>query len=265
MTLAAQTVDRDDVERFSRIADEWWDEHGKFRPLHRMNPTRLRYIRDRICAHTGRNPEKRDALAGLRLLDIGCGGGLLCEPFARLGADVTGIDASEKNIKVASLHAEKMGLEVDYRCASPEELVAGCRLQVEDKEKSVTYNLQPTTTYDIVLALEIVEHVSDVPVFLHACAKLVKPGGLLFMSTLNRTVKSYALAIVGAEYVLRWLPRGTHQWQKFLRPSELCAGLRKEGMEIAHMTGMVFDPLRDAWNLKESDLGVNYMLTAVKE
>jgi 2-polyprenyl-6-hydroxyphenyl methylase / 3-demethylubiquinone-9 3-methyltransferase len=243
MTLDSPTVDKDEIERFSRIADEWWDENGKFKPLHRMNPIRLGYIRDRAAAHFGKDTSQVKSLSGLNVLDIGCGGGLLCEPLTRLGAHVTGIDAAEKNIRVASLHAEKMGLDITYRCAAAEEL---------------------TTTYDIVLAMEIVEHVADVPAFLKAVASLAKPGGIVFMSTLNRTVKSYAMAIIGAEYVLRWLPRGTHEWKKFLKPSELCSGLRHEGLTIAHMTGTVFHPLSNSWSLDERDLDVNYMLTALK-
>ncbi len=245
MVSDSSTIDREDVDRFSRIAEEWWDETGKFRPLHRINPLRLGYIRDRACNHFGRNPEQMKSLSSLTLLDIGCGGGLMAEPLARIGARVTGIDASEKNIQVAAFHAEKMGLRMDYACTTPEQLCKGT-----------------TKAYDIVLALEIVEHVADVPLFLHACSKLVKPGGILFMSTLNRTLKSYTLAIIGAEYMLRWLPRGTHDWRKFLKPSELCAGLRKEGMTIAHMTGMVYNPLQSEWSLEESDLDVNYLLTA---
>ncbi len=246
MTLAAQTVDNDEIERFSRIAEEWWDENGKFKPLHRMGPVRLQYLRDQICAHLKRNPDQLKPLAGLSVLDIGCGGGLICEPMARMGANVTGIDASEKNIAVASLHAQKMGLAINYQHAAAETLA-------EQKKN-----------FDIVLALEIVEHVADVAVFLSACATLVKPGGLLFVSTLNRTVKSYALAIVGAEYVMRWLPRGTHTWKKFLRPSEICAPLRQQDMDILHMTGMTFMPLKNSWQLSDSDLDVNYMLVAAK-
>ncbi len=245
MTVESATVDKEDVERFSRIAGEWWDEHGKFRPLHQMNPVRLQYMRDQACAHFGRDPHQMQVLSGLTLGDIGCGGGLLSEPFARMGTKVTAIDASEQNIKVASLHAEKMGLAIHYRCTTPELLCA-----------------DSSETYDIVLALEIVEHVADVGEFLRACTKLVKPGGILFMSTLNRTLKSYALAIAGAEYVLRLLPRGTHDWKKFLKPSELCAGLRKEGMTVTHMTGMAFNPLKSAWRLDDRDLSVNYLLTA---
>lgn len=255
MATSSSTVDSEDVERFSRIAEEWWDENGKFRPLHLINPVRLQYIRDNVCRHFGRDAEKLKSLSGLSLVDIGCGGGLLAEPLTRLGAKVTAIDASGKNIKVASLHAERMGLDIDYRCTTPEDLLMG-------KEGAGNVSNITTTSYDIVLALEIVEHVADVPAFLSACAKLVKPGGILFMSTLNRTFKSYAMAIAGAEYVLRWLPRGTHQWKKFLKPSELCAGLRKENMTITDMTGMTFNPLKNTWNLDDNDLDVNYLLTA---
>jgi 2-polyprenyl-6-hydroxyphenyl methylase/3-demethylubiquinone-9 3-methyltransferase len=242
-TEQRQTVDDGEIERFTRIAEEWWDEKGKFRPLHLINPVRLQYIRDKICTHYRRAPETRESLKELSVLDIGCGGGLLCEPLTRLGADVTGIDAGDKNIKVAALHAEKMGLAVNYQCTTAEAMQG---------------------QYDVVLALEIIEHVADVPAFLRAVTALVKPGGILFMSTLNRTAKSYAMAIVGAEYILRWLPRGTHSWQKFLKPSELCAGLRQEGMQIEHMTGMVFNPFGGGWRLKDSDLDVNYLLTATK-
>ncbi len=247
MAIESKTVDKEDVERFSRIAEEWWDENGKFRPLHQMNPLRLQYIRDEACRHFGRSPDQMKSLSGISLLDIGCGGGLLSEPLARLGARVMGVDASEKNIKVASLHAEKMGLEIDYRPATPELL---CK--------------EGSQSYDIVLALEIVEHVADVPAFLSACATLTRPGGVLFMSTLNRTLKSYAMAIAGAEYILRWLPRGTHNWKQFLKPSELCLGLRQEGMSIRHMAGMVFNPLNGGWKLNERDLDVNYLLTATR-
>lgn len=245
MTIETSTVDKEDVERFSRIAEEWWDTNGKFRPLHQINPVRLAYMRDKACVHYKRDPQQLRTLSGLSLLDIGCGGGLLSEPFARLGVQVTAVDASDKNIKVASLHSQKMGLDIDYRCTTPEQLCS-----------------DSNTTYDIVLALEIVEHVADVPEFLRACTKLIKPGGVLFMSTLNRTVKSYVLAIAGAEYVLRWVPRGTHNWKKFLKPSELCSGLRKEGMTIFHMTGMVFNPFSGTWHINDHDLGVNYLLTA---
>lgn len=262
MALASSTVDPEEIKRFSAIADEWWDENGKFKPLHRLGPVRIQYIRDKACAHFGRDVQTIRSLAGLKLIDIGCGGGLICEPMARLGAEVTGIDASEKNIRVASIHAEKMGLTIDYRCAAAEELVGSRQLAID---RSTADSKQHTAnSFDIVLALEIVEHVADIPEFLGACAKLVKPGGILFMSTLNRTVKSFGLAIVGAEYLLRWLPRGTHQWKKFVKPSELCAGLRHEGMEIQNMAGIVFNPFQNSWALSQDDLEVNYLLTAVK-
>lgn len=241
------TIDAEEVARFSRIAEEWWDLDGKFKPLHRINPLRIGYIRDQICAHFGRDSDASQPLSGLRLLDIGCGGGLICEPMSRLGAAVTGIDASEKNIAVARVHAEKSGLGVDYR-AMPAEA-----LQAEGAQ------------FDVVLALEIIEHVADVAAFVSAASALVKPGGLMVWSTMNRTPKAWALAIVGAEYVLRWLPKGTHDWQKFIKPSELMGHLRQCGLRVSHLTGMVMHPLSFAWRLEEKDLSVNYLLTAVKE
>jgi len=234
-------MDSEDVARFSRIAEEWWDENGKFKPLHRINPLRLRYIRDKSCEHFGKQAQTLKPLEGLSLLDIGCGGGLLAEPFTRMGASVTAIDASDKNITVASLHAENMGLSIDYRCTTPE--------QMEGK-------------YDIVLALEVVEHVADVALFIKSCVKLLKPEGILFMSTLNRNLKSYAMAIIGAEYILRWLPKGTHNWKQFLTPAELCQHLRSEHLQIKDMTGMAFNPLKNQWYLDEKDLSVNYLLAA---
>jgi len=242
---AHSTVDEGEIERFSRIAEEWWDPKGKFAPLHRLNPVRLGYIRDRAAAHWRRDPLGGSPLAGLSLLDIGCGGGLLCEPMTRLGAAVTGIDAADRNIATARLHAERQGLAIDYREATAEALAAEGR------------------QFDIVLALEIVEHVADVDLFLQSCGRLAKPGGLVFLSTLNRTAKAWALAIVGAEYVLGWLPRGTHRWSKFLRPSELAAGLRPHGMDLRELAGVAYDPLRDKWGLG-ADLDVNYLLFATK-
>lgn len=247
----ASTVDAAEVERFSRIAEEWWDEGGKFAPLHRLNPARIGFIRDRVAAHYGRDPldfgpDGAGPLRGLSLLDIGCGGGLVCEPMARLGATVTGIDASDRNIGVARLHAERMGLAVDYRAATAE------TLRAEDKR------------YDVVLALEIVEHVADVDLFLACCAALVKPGGVLILSTLNRTTKAFALAIVGAEYVLRWLPRGTHDWRKFLKPSEVARGLRAAGLTVEKLAGIVYSPITGRWRIDAHDLDVNYMLLATK-
>ena len=241
------TIDKEEVEKFSRIADEWWDEKGKFRPLHIINPIRLQYIRDKICTHFGKDNNQIRSLSGLSLLDIGCGGGLMAEPLAKLGAQVTAIDASEKNIKVAKLHSDKTAIDIDYQCSSAEDLLA-----------------TTSKKFDVVLALEIVEHVADVPHFIAACAGLLKPNGLLFISTINRTIKSYGLAIIGAEYILRWLPRGTHDWQKFLRPSELCLQIRNNGLNIEEMTGMSFNPIKNYWHLNEKDLSVNYIISAVK-
>jgi 2-polyprenyl-6-hydroxyphenyl methylase / 3-demethylubiquinone-9 3-methyltransferase len=239
MKAKSNTVDEAEVERFSRMADEWWNPTGSFKPLHQMNELRIGWIRDQAAKHF-------DSLQGLALLDIGCGGGLVAEPMARRGAQVTGIDASEKNIAVAKLHADKSGLTIDYRCTAAEDLlVAG--------EK-----------YDIVLALEIIEHVADVGAFVAAACGLLKPGGLIIYSTLNRTIKSFAFAIVGAEYVLRWLPRGTHAWEKFLRPSELCGHLRHNNIAIKEMTGMVMHPLTWKWQLSSRDLDVNYIVVGTK-
>jgi 2-polyprenyl-6-hydroxyphenyl methylase/3-demethylubiquinone-9 3-methyltransferase len=242
---AHSTVDEAEIERFSRIAEEWWDPNGKFAPLHRLNPTRLGYIRDRAAGHWQRDPLSGSPLQGLSLLDIGCGGGLLCEPMARLGAAVTGIDAAQRNIATARLHAEGQGLAIDYRETTAEALAAEGR------------------QFDIVLALEIIEHVADVDLFLRSCGHLTKPGGLVFLSTLNRTAKAWALAIAGAEYLLRWLPRGTHDWKKFLKPSEVVRGLRSGGVETQEIVGVVYSPLSRAWSLNKRDLDVNYMLYGV--
>jgi 2-polyprenyl-6-hydroxyphenyl methylase/3-demethylubiquinone-9 3-methyltransferase len=243
---ASSTVDPAEVERFSRIADEWWDPAGKFAPLHRLNPVRIGYVRDRAAAHWQREALSGHPLEGLSLLDIGCGGGLLSEPMTRLGARVTGVDASARNIAVASLHAERQGLAIDYRQGTAEALASdGAR-------------------FDVVMALEIVEHVSDVGLFLRSCGQMVKPGGLLFLSTLNRTAKAWALAIAGAEYVLGWLPRGTHDWKKFLKPSEVAHGLRTGGIETDDIVGVVYSPLSRQWSLNKGDLDVNYMLSGVR-
>jgi 2-polyprenyl-6-hydroxyphenyl methylase/3-demethylubiquinone-9 3-methyltransferase len=236
------TIDPAEIERFSRIAEEWWNPAGKFAPLHRLNPVRIGYIRDRAAAHWKRDPLSGMPLHGLSLLDIGCGGGLLSEPMARLGARVTGVDAAARNIGVAALHAEKQGLDIDYRQGTAEALA------------------RSGVQFDIVLALEIVEHVADVELFLKSCGRMVKPGGLLFLSTLNRTAKAWVLAIAGAEYVLGWLPRGTHDWKKFLKPSEVVNGLRAGGIEAQEIVGVVYSPLSRAWSLNRGDLDVNYML-----
>lgn len=239
------TAAAEEIERFSAIADAWWDPDGEFRPLHRMNPTRIAYVRDHLAGHFGRAPLDNRPLAGLRLLDVGCGGGLLCEPMARLGAAVTGIDASQRSIAVARVHAERLGLDVDYRCTTPEAMV------------------EAGEAFDVVLNMEVIEHVADRDAFLAASAALVRPGGATALSTLNRTLKSLALAKVGAEYVLRWLPPGTHDWRKFVRPSELAAGLRRNGVTVRDATGVVYEPLTDRWRLAR-DLDVNYLMFAVK-
>lgn len=236
------TVDPAEIERFSRIADEWWDPTGKFAPLHRLNPVRIAYIRDRVAAHWQRDALNGEPLKDLSLLDIGCGGGLLSEPMTRLGASVTGVDASARNIATASVHAAQQDLCIDYRQGTAEALA------------------ESGAQFDVVLALEIVEHVADVDLFLRSCGRLVKPGGLLFLSTLNRTAKAWALAIAGAEYVLGWLPRGTHDWKKFLKPSEVARGLRAGGIEPQEIVGVVYAPLSRKWSLNRNDLDVNYML-----
>jgi len=239
------SVDDGEVARFAAMAETWWDPDGPFRPLHRVNPTRLRFVRDRLAAHFGRDPLGPAPLAGLRLLDIGCGGGLLCEPLARLGAETVGIDASEKNIAIARNHAVQSGLAIEYRHATAEALAAeGAR-------------------FDAVLNLEVVEHVADVESFMTACCALVAPGGATVVATLNRTPKSFALAILGAEYVLNWLPRGTHDWRRFLRPSEVAAHLRRQGLTVAEIAGVTYGPLTGEWRLSR-DPSVNYMIFATR-
>ena len=240
------TVDEAEIERFSAIAEEWWDPFGKFKPLHKFNPIRLAYIRDGVCAHFSRDRRAKKPLEGLRLLDIGCGGGLVAEPMRRLGAEVVAIDAAERNVKVAAAHAAPLGLEIDYRCTTVEDLaVAG------------------EAPFDIVLNLEVVEHVADVDLFLETAAGLVKPGGMMIVATINRTLKAFALAKVGAEYVLRWLPAGTHDPRKFVKPDEATAALSRAGMTVTAEAGVNYFPLLDIWRIGE-DMGVNYMLTAVK-
>jgi 2-polyprenyl-6-hydroxyphenyl methylase / 3-demethylubiquinone-9 3-methyltransferase len=239
------TADDAEIARFSALAAEWWDANGKFRPLHRLNPVRLSYIRDRLCARNGRDPGSLRALDGLEVLDVGCGGGLVSEPLARMGARVTGIDASEKNIATAATHAAEGGLSIAYRAMTVEALAAEGR------------------QFDAVVALEIVEHVADTGLFMRACSEVTRPGGALFFATLNRTAKSFLFAIVGAEYVLRWLPRGTHRWDRFVRPSELADGLSAQGATVVDVTGVTYDPLQDEWRLSR-DLAVNYMLYAEK-
>jgi 2-polyprenyl-6-hydroxyphenyl methylase/3-demethylubiquinone-9 3-methyltransferase len=241
----AETVDQDEIARFSRLADDWWDTRGPMAALHKFNPVRLAYIRDRAAGHFGRDPASLDSLAGLRVLDIGCGGGILSEPLARLGATMVGVDPAAKNIAVAQAHAGALGLAIDYRATTAEALAeAGER-------------------FDIVLAMEVVEHVTDVGAFIAHTAALVKPGGLLFVATLNRTAKSFALAIVGAEYILRWLPRGTHRWDKFITPDELAVAIEGGGLRVAGETGVVYNLLSDRWQLSR-DTDVKYMVVAEK-
>jgi 2-polyprenyl-6-hydroxyphenyl methylase/3-demethylubiquinone-9 3-methyltransferase len=239
------TINPDEIAKFAAMADEWWDPRGKFKPLHKFNPVRLGYVRDNAIRHFGRDGGVRRPLEGLRVLDIGCGGGLLSEPLARLGASVTGIDAGEKNIAVARLHAQQSGLAIDYRAVTAEAVAAGGE------------------RFDIVLNMEVVEHVDNVPLYMKSCADLVAPGGLLFTASINRTPRAFALAIVGAEYVLGWLPRGTHEYRKFLTPEEIEALLRRNGLKVVEKVGVVFHPLADEWR-QSRDTGVNYMVLAEK-
>ena len=242
----ASTIDPVEIEKFQAMAAEWWDPSGKFKPLHMLNPCRLDYITSQIAVEFDRDLAMRAPFSGLRILDIGCGGGLLSEPMARLGAEVVGVDAAERNVPVASLHADEQGLSIDFRHATAEDLVA------------------EGETFDAVLNIEVIEHVSDPGAFLAACHDLLKPGGLMTCSTINRTAKSFALAIVGAEYVMRWLPAGTHQWSRFITPDELFGLLRQAGLDPVDRTGFVFDPLGWRWHLSDRDLSVNYVTTSLR-
>src|SRR5450631_519120 len=243
MKPSASSVNQDEVDRFSRQAATWWDARGPMAALHKFNPVRLAYIRDKAAERFARDPKKLDCLKGLRMLDIGCGGGILSEPLARLRAQMVGADPSKENIAVASAHAQESGVAVDYRATTAEELAAA-------KER-----------FDVVLAMEVVEHVVDVNAFVATCASMLKPGGLMIAATLNRTLKSFALAIVGAEYVLRWLPRGTHQWDKFVTPNELEVAFERGGLRVIGERGVIYNPFADRWQLS-SDMDVNYMLVA---
>jgi 2-polyprenyl-6-hydroxyphenyl methylase / 3-demethylubiquinone-9 3-methyltransferase len=237
------SLDPAEVEKFSKMAAEWWNPKGKFGVLHKFNPVRLAWIKEQATARLGRDPHARLPLDGLRILDIGCGGGLLCEPMARLGATVVGVDPSQKNINTASVHASEQELAIDYRCGTAEDLArAG--------EK-----------FDIILNMEVIEHVADPAAFTRTCCSMLKPGGLMFVATLNRTMKSFGLAIIGAEYVLGWLPRGTHQWEKFITPEELRGWLSSNHVEVKAESGVTFHPLADEWR-KSKDMGVNYMVVA---
>ncbi len=248
MALGARdsTVDPDEVARFAALSEEWWDPRGKMGVLHKFNPVRLGFIKEAACRQFERDAKRLDSLKGLRFLDIGCGGGILSEPLARLGAEVVGADPAEANIRAARLHAEQAGLSIDYRATTAEALADGGE------------------RFDVVLAMEVVEHVADLALFVRRCAEMVKPGGLMIAATINRTLKSFALAIVGAEYVLRWLPRGTHQWDKFVTPNELESALERHGLRVIEDAGVVYNLFADCWQISD-DMDVNYMLTAAKE
>ena len=238
------TINKEEIEKFSKIAEEWWNPTGKFKPLHKFNPIRISYIRDNITS-SFKLKNKIKPLEKVKVLDIGCGGGLLSEPMKRLGAEVVGIDASEKNIQVAKLHAKKNGLNIKYYCASPEKFTTN-------------------TKFDVILNMEIVEHVEDIDFFLKSCAKLLKKGGIMFVATLNKTLKSYVFAIVGAEYIMRWLPIGTHEWQKFVIPEDLIKILKKYNLSLDKLDGMKFNLIKDQWSIS-SDKSVNYIGKFIKD
>lgn len=246
MAIAQTTVDPAEVAKFEAMSAEWWDPAGKFKPLHMMNPVRLDYITGQIAARFGRNLQGPKPFAGLRILDIGCGGGLLSEPMARLGADVVGADAAERNLPVARIHAEQSGLAIDYRHTTAEALAAAGE------------------AFDAVLNMEVVEHVASPIDYLTACRTLLRPGGIMLTSTINRNPKSYAMAIFGAERVMRWLPVGTHEWSKFLTPAELEELLTRAGLEVTDKSGFVFNPLTWSWSISERDLSVNYVTTSIR-
>ena len=245
MTAAAQTLDPSEVEKFSRMAAEWWNPKGKFGVLHVFNPVRLQFIKEQVCGRFGLDPHERRPFTGLRFLDIGCGGGLLSEPMARLGASVVGVDPSEKNIKTASVHAAEQELPIDYRQGVAEDLAAAGE------------------QFDVILNMEVIEHVADPQAFTRICCSMLKPGGIMFVATINRTLKAFGLAIVGAEYVLRWLPKGTHQWEKFITPAELHQWLEESGAKVKEESGVVYNPLSREWR-RSRDMDVNYMVIAQK-
>ena len=245
MSEQATTIDDAEVARFSAIAAEWWSPTGKFRPLHKFNPVRLAYIKEQVCQHFKLDPSKLKPFKGLRILDIGCGGGLLCEPMSRLGAEIVGADASETNIEVAKIHAEQTGVTVDYRATTSEALAA------EGEQ------------FDIILNMEVVEHVADVDLFMASCCEMVKPSGLMFIATINRTAKARMLAIFMAEKVLRWLPVGTHEFEKLVKPEELEEAFTKGGMSLLDESGVTYNPVLDRWS-KSKDMDVNYMMLATK-
>ena len=237
------SVNKKEIDKFSKMANEWWDPEGKFKPLHKFNPTRIKYIKENII-NNFKLKNKFRPLSGINILDIGCGGGLLSEPMSRMGANVTGIDASDKNIKIAKLHSKKNKLKINYLCSSPEKL-------------------KITKKFDVILNMEIVEHVEDIDFFLKSCSKLLKKNGLMFVATINKTLKSYIFAIVGAEYVLRWLPIGTHEWEKFVKPEDLKKILIKYDLSLSKLEGMNFNIVKDEWSISR-DLSVNYIAKFIK-
>ncbi|MFT4793599.1 MAG: 2-polyprenyl-6-hydroxyphenyl methylase/3-demethylubiquinone-9 3-methyltransferase [Paracoccaceae bacterium] len=244
--MKTDTVDPAEVAKFEAMAEEWWDVDGKFKPLHMLNPCRLGYIVDQIAAEFGRDPATDAPFKRLRILDIGCGGGLLAEPMARLGADVVGADAAPRNIPVAQVHAAQSGLEIDYRCITAEALA------------------EAGEQFDVILNMEVVEHVADPLGFITACHDLLKPGGLMICSTINRNTKSFAMAIIGAEWVMRWLPKGTHEWAKFITPDELFSLLSRAGLDPVDRKGFVFNPLGWSWSISDRDLSVNYVTASIR-
>jgi len=244
-TAHETTVNPEEIARFERDAEAWWDENGSFGPLHRLNPARMTFIRDGLCAHFDRDPTSDRPLTGLRIIDVGCGGGLISEPLARLGADVTAIDAGEQAVGIACTHAGQAGLAIDFRQTTAEDVADGGE------------------TFDAVVSMEVVEHVADVGQFLRALGALTRPGGAVLLGTINRTLKSLALAKVGAEYILRWVPAGTHDWRQFVKPSELARGLRPQGIEVVELRGLAFDPLTGEWRLGR-DIDVNYLARFAK-
>ena len=237
------SINKKEIDKFSKMADEWWDPEGKFKPLHKFNPTRIKYIKENVI-NNFKLKNKFKPLSGISILDIGCGGGLLSEPMSMMGANVTGIDASDKNIKIAKLHSKKNKLKINYLCSSPE------KLKIKKK-------------FDVILNMEIVEHVEDIDFFLKSCSKLLKKNGLMFVATINKTLKSYIFAIVGAEYVLRWLPIGTHEWEKFVKPEDLEKILMKYNLSLNKLNGMNFNVIKDEWSVSE-DLSVNYIGKFIK-
>ena len=237
------TINKKEIEKFSKIAEEWWNPEGKFKPLHKFNPIRISYIKENII-ETFKLENKKTPLKNIKILDVGCGGGLLSEPMCRLGATVTGIDASDKNINVAKIHSQKDNLKINYFCSSPE------KFKIDDK-------------FDVILNMEIVEHVEDVNLFLSACNKLLKKNGIMFVATLNKTLKSYVFAIIGAEYILRWLPIGTHEWEKFLKPEDLISIQKKNNFKLDKLNGMNFNFLKDKWTVGD-DKSVNYIAKFIK-